>query len=299
MGDARMKVDLHCHTNISDCSFSFNDILELALKENVSHLAITNHDTTRGLKEMVAQGKEKEVEIIPGIEISAYDFNRDRRIHVLGYFIEPGHSSLVELCHPLLAKRQEASYVMVQNLINAGYSISWEQVEEYAKCGTVVYKQHIMHALIENGYTDSIYGDLYKKLFSRGQNGEDPGIAFVPVKYVDAQLAIQAILQAGGVPVLAHPGQYKSFEAVPELVEAGLQGIEVWHPLHSPLDVERAKQFAAEYDLIMTGGTDFHGFYDEKEVVIGSKDPGYRAVEGLKARKEFLKLFPIVAKGRM
>jgi predicted metal-dependent phosphoesterase TrpH len=293
-----MKVDLHCHTNISDCSFSFEVILEKALKENVSHLAITNHDTTKGLEEMVHLGKEKGIEIIPGIEISAYDFNRERRIHVLGYFIKPGHPSLEELCRPLLERRHDASYVMVQNLIEAGYTISWEQIEAFAKGGTGVYKQHIMHALIENGYTDSIYGDLYKKLFSRGQNGEAPGIAFIPVKYVDARLAIQAIVQAGGVPVLAHPGQYKSFEAVPELVEAGLQGIEVWHPLHGPEDEERAKLCAAHFDLIMTGGTDFHGFYGEKEVVIGSKDPGIQAVEGLKARKQFLKSLILVEKER-
>lgn len=294
-----MKVDLHCHTNISDCSFSFEEIIQLALKEQVTHLAITNHDTTIELEEMTVLGKENGIEIIPGIEISAYDFNRNRRIHVLGYFIEPGHSAIQDLCEPLLKERHQASYIMVQNLIEAGYSITWEQVEKYAKGGTGVYKQHIMHALIDNGYTDSIYGELYKKLFSRGQNGEAPGIAFVPVKYVDAQLAIQAILQAGGVPVLAHPGQYKSFEAVPELVEAGLQGIEVWHPLHSPVDVERAKQFATKYDLIMTGGTDFHGSYGENEVVLGSKDPGKKAVEGLMKRKEVLTSLTLVEKGRM
>ncbi|EKN65914.1 PHP domain-containing protein [Neobacillus bataviensis LMG 21833] len=294
-----MKVDLHCHTNISDCSFSFEEIVQFALKEKVSHLAITNHDTTKGLEEMTVLGKEKGIEIIPGIEISAYDFKRNRRIHVLGYLIEPGHSSIQDLCEPLLTERHQASYLMVQHLIEAGYSISWEQVEQNAAGGTGVYKQHIMHALIDNGYTDSIYGDLYKKLFSRGQNGEAPGIAFVPVKYVDARSAIQVILQAGGVPVLAHPGQYKSFEAVPELVEAGLQGIEVWHPLHTRMDVERAKQFAAEYDLITTGGTDFHGFYGENEVVLGSEDPGKKAIEGLKKRKEVLSFQTLVEKGRM
>lgn len=283
-----MKVDLHCHTNMSDCSFSFEEILELAMKEKVSHLAITNHDTTKGLEEMVLLGKEKGIEIIPGIEISAFDFNRNRRVHILGYFIEPGHSALKELCEPLLENRHRASYLMVQKLINAGYSISWEQVKKYAEGGMGVYKQHIMHALIENGYTDSIYGDLYKKLFSRGQNGKAPGMAFVPMQYVDARLAIQTIVLAGGVPVLAHPGQYQSFEAVPELVDAGLQGIEVWHPLHGTEEEARAKLCAADYDLIMTGGTDFHGFYDEKEVTIGSKNPGIRAVEGLLARKEVI-----------
>lgn len=285
-----MKVDLHCHTNISDCSLSFEQILELAWEEMVTHLAITNHDTTKGLEEMVLLGKEKGIEIIPGIEISAFDFKRNRRIHVLGYFIKPGHPVLEELCSPLLQQRSQASQIMVDNLIKAGYSISWEQVIEYAKDGTGVYKQHIMHALIEEGYADSIYGDLYKKLFSRGQDGELPGIAFVPIQYVDAAAAIQTIIKAGGVPVLAHPGQYQSFEAVPELVEAGLQGIEVWHPLHGPEEEMTAKKYAAEFDLIMTGGTDFHGFYGEKEVVLGSKNPGVQSIERLKKLKELSRI---------
>lgn len=280
-----MKADLHCHTNISDCSFSFEEIIELALQENVSHLAITNHDTTRGLKEMVTLGSRKGVEIIPAIEISAYDFHRNRRVHILGYFIEIGHEALEELCGPLLEKRHQASYKIVNKLIEAGYSLTWEQVKKYAEGGTGVYKQHIMHALIDNGYTDSIYGDLYKRLFSRGHDGETRGIAFLPVKYLDARLAVKAVLEAGGVPVLAHPGQYKSFEIVPELVESGLQGIEVWHPLHGSEDEEKAKQLAAEFDLIMTGGSDFHGFYDEKKAAIGSKDPGLQAVDALKKRK--------------
>ncbi|OIK15123.1 phosphatase [Bacillus sp. MUM 116] len=283
-----MKVDLHCHTNISDCSFSFEEILELASREKVKHLSITNHDTTNGLDEMVVVGKAYGIEIIPGIEISAYDFNRNRKVHVLGYFIDPGHSALKDLCDPLVVKRHLASYLSVQYLITDGYFISWEQVKKYAEGGTGVFKQHIMHALIENGYTDSIYGDLYKKLFSSGQNGESPGKAFVPLKYVDARLAVKAIIKAGGVPVLAHPGQYNSFEFIPKLVEAGLQGIEVWHPLHGDEKEAKAKLYAEDFNLIMTGGTDFHGFYGEKEVTIGSKSPGIQAVEGLLERRELI-----------
>jgi phosphoribosyl 1,2-cyclic phosphate 1,2-diphosphodiesterase len=280
-----MKVDLHCHTNISDCSMSFDEILELASAEKISHLAITNHDTTLGLEEMVRKGKERNIEIIPGIEISAYDDIRKTRVHILGFFIEPGHEAIKKRCDPLLVKRHEASRLMVGKIIEAGYTISWEQVKRIAEGGTGVYKQHIMHALINNGYTDSIYGDLYKKLFSRGQNGTERGIAFVPVEYVDAKTAIQAITEAGGVPVLAHPGQYNNFPAVPELVDAGLQGIEVWHPLHGPEDEEKAKRFAEEYNLVMTGGSDFHGFYGETEIVLGCKNPGVEAVHALKERR--------------
>lgn len=280
-----MKVDLHCHTNISDCSLSIEEILELAIEEEVTHLAITNHDTTMGLEEAVKLGMDRGIEIVPGIEISAYDFKRETRVHILGYFIEPGHPAIDQLCTPLVEKRHQASEIMVGKLIEAGYSIRWDQVEKFAEGGTGVYKQHIMHALLESGYTETIYGDLYKKLFSRGKAGEAPGIAFVLLQYVDCKSAVEAIRQAGGVPVLAHPGQYRNFEAVPELVVCGLEGIEVWHPLHGPEDEERASQLALQYDLVMTGGSDFHGFYGEKEVRLGCKDPGRQQVDALKARK--------------
>jgi phosphoribosyl 1,2-cyclic phosphate 1,2-diphosphodiesterase len=284
-GGLNMKTELHCHTNISDGSFTIDQILALAAKENVSHLAITNHDTTKGLEEAIAKGAQQSIEIIPGIEISAYDFDRNRRVHILGYFVAPGHEELERIGKPLVEKRHSASKEMVKRLIKSGYQITWERCLELAQGGTGVYKQHIMQALIEAGYTDSIYGPLYKKLFSRGQNGEQPGIAFIPMQYVDAKLAVKAIILAGGVPVLAHPGQYKSFEIVPDLVEAGLQGIEILHPLHGCEDEERAKELAETYHLIGTGGSDFHGEYDEKPVLIGSRDPGVEVVSQLKERK--------------
>ncbi|UKS28613.1 PHP domain-containing protein [Paenibacillus sp. HWE-109] len=281
-----MKVELHCHTNLSDGSFTFEEILELAVKEDIRYLAITNHDTTLEINEMINRGLERGIEIIPGIEVSAYDFRRNRRVHILGYYIEPGHAELETLCSPLLEMRHDGCRMAVDRLIEAGYSITWEQVLKHAAGGTGVYKQHIMHALIDQGYTTTIYGDLYKKLFARGQNGEPQGTAYIPTKYVDACDAVRAILKAGGVPVLAHPGQYRSFEIVPELVQAGLQGIEVWHPLHGPDDEDQAREFAFKYDLVMTGGSDFHGFYGEKEVELGSKSPGIDTIGQLQARKQ-------------
>ncbi|WP_211745649.1 PHP domain-containing protein [Paenibacillus sp. Marseille-Q4541] len=285
-----MKVELHCHTNLSDGSCSFTEVLELAAQEHISHLAITNHDTTVGLGEMVNQGKESGIEIIPGIEISAYDFVRNRRVHILGYEIEPGNKAIADLCDPLIQQRHEGCQRAVETLIQAGYDITWEQVMKYAEGGTGVYKQHIMHALIEEGYTDSFYGDLYKTLFSRGRDGETAGLAYTPMEYVDAERAITAIIAAGGVPVLAHPGQYESFEFVPELTSYGLQGIEMLHPLHGPQDEQRAARLAKEYNLFVTGGSDFHGSYGEKEVKLGSRSPGIDAVNAIRECKKSLHL---------
>ncbi len=282
-----MKVELHCHTNISDCPLSIEEVISLAIQEDVTHLAITNHDTTLGLQHAIEVGKSNGIEIIPGIEVSGYDFERGRRVHILGYYIEPGHEAIEFICQPLIIQRHMASKEMVERIIDAGYDITWERCLEIAQGGTGVFKQHIMQALIEANYTDSIYGDLYKKLFNRGQSGEEPGIAFIPMKYIDAKVAIQIIRDAGGVPVLAHPGQYGNFEMVPELVEAGLQGIEVWHPLHHEEHEERAKMLADTYNLIKTGGSDFHGAYGEKRVRLGSKSPGAETlVDILRLKKQ-------------
>lgn len=275
-----MKTELHCHTNISDCSMKFDEVAALALEEGVTHLAIVNHDTVKGLKEMMAKGKALGIEVIPGVEMSAHDEKRGRKLHILGYFVEPDHPAIEKLCGTLIEERHEASAKAVKRLMQEGYQISWEQVTSFAEGGTGVFKQHIMHALINAGYTSSIYGDLYKKLFSK--NG---GIAYFPITYLDPHKAIQAILEAGGIPVLAHPGQYGNFEAVPELVNSGLMGIEVYHPLHSAEDEKQAKETAEEYQLLMTGGSDFHGFYGEDEVLLGSRDPGQEAAEALFRKK--------------
>lgn len=286
------RVDLHCHTKVSDNSLTTEEVIRLARQNGVTHLAITNHDSTAGLREAIQLGKQHGIEIIPGIEISAYDFKRGRRAHILGYCMDPEHPAIEELCAPLRAARHEASRLMVSRIREAGYEIDWEHVQSYAQGGTGVYKQHIMHALIDRGYTDAIYSPLYKKLFARGSGGNDgekPGVAYIPLTYVDAFKAIRTIVASGGLPVLAHPGQLDNFEAVPEWAEAGLQGIEVKHPSHSAPDETRARSLAHQYGLIMTGGSDFHGFYGNPSNHPGSQSMGMECVETLIERQRLLK----------
>lgn len=260
-------IDLHCHSNISDGSCSLTELIQLAKLKGITHLAITDHDTTKGIQESIAIGREVGVEIIPGLEISAYDYKRDRKAHILGYFIEPGHEAITKLCDPLVQERHENSFKMTETIRQAGYDISWDEVLAYAQAGTGVYKQHIMQVLIDKGYTNEIYGDLYDKLF-----GKDGGIAYFPLRYINAIDAIQAIKAADGLAVLAHPGQYNNFAAIDEWINVGLDGIEVIHPLHTPDDEKLAISYAKKYNLIETGGSDFHGSYGPFQ--LGSKDAG-------------------------
>jgi len=278
-------IDLHVHTKISDNSLSASEVIRLAKSKGITHLAITEHDTTKGLHEAIILGQEIGVDIVPGIEISAYDFLRSKRAHILGLFIEPEHTSLDRLCTPLLHSRNRASHEMVRKVIAAGYDISWEDVQKY-EGGTGVYKQHIMHALLDKGYCKSIYCDLYKKLFRRGGTSEPQGIAYIQLEYIDAQAAIRAVKEAGGVAVLAHPGQLSNFEAIDEWVEVGLEGIEVFHPSHNEEDRQMSLRYAQKHNLIVTGGSDFHGFYGENQVELGCLELNEECISKLLSRKQ-------------
>ncbi|WP_158737048.1 PHP domain-containing protein [Alteribacillus sp. YIM 98480] len=280
-------IDLHCHTKISDNTMSIREIIALAAQKGVTHLAITDHDTTAGLEQASIIGEQLNVSIIPGIEISAFDFKRNRRAHILGYYVNQGNADLITFCKPMLQKRHQASYNMVNSIIKAGYDITWEDVLSYAEGSTAVYKQHIMHALIDKGYTDEIYSPLYKTLFSADEKDGEAGIAHMSIEYLDAVEAIRKIRAAGGVPVLAHPGQFDNFEAISEWVEEGLEGIEVFHPLHNKETEELAKQYAEQYNLIQTGGSDFHGKYGpSQEYPLGCKSPGEESAVHLMKRAD-------------
>ncbi len=274
-----IKADLHCHTNASDNSFSIHDVVVQAKNAQLSHLAITDHDTTIGLEEAVQYGKQYDLHIIPGIEISAWDTLRNRRAHILGLYIDPNHPALEELCGATVKMRHEASRQMVTLAEQMGYDINWELVCGYAKNGSAVYKQHIMHALLDRGYCNEINGELYKKLFSRSAN--EAGRALIPLKYPDAAEAIRAIQLAGGAAVLAHPGQLNNFEAIEEWTDWGLRGVEAFHPSHSLEDTKRALQLADQYGLVVTGGSDYHGLYGDGKFPIGSVTVGKKEMSKL------------------
>ncbi|MDA8227515.1 MAG: PHP domain-containing protein [Desulfitobacterium hafniense] len=279
-------IDLHVHTKITDNSLTAGEVIKLAKEKGITHLAITDHDTTKGLREAIDIGNTLGVSIIPGIEISAYDYKRKKRAHILGLSIEPDHPALEHLCAKLVESRNQASFEMVRRLISAGYHITWDEVQKYAEGGTGVFKQHIMHALLDKGYCKSIYCDLYKNLFRRGSSPETQGLAYIPLEYIDAEAAIRAVREAGGVAVLAHPGQLNNYDAIDEWAELGLEGIEVFHPSHSKEDILTSLQYAQKHNLIITGGSDFHGFYGEIPVELGCQELDARCIQELLRRKQ-------------
>lgn len=256
-----IKADLHIHSDISDGSLTTKEIIILAKENNLTHIAITNHDTTKGLKEAIELGNKYGVTVIAGVEISAYDFKRNRKVHLLGYGINLESQHINNLCKRLLKDRDEMTLRQVEILNSLGYDISKEEVQLYAKNSGISYKQHIMKVLMDKGYTDDIYPPLYKELFKNN------GPCHMEVEYIDIYDAIDAIIKDNAIPVIAHPGQLKSYEILEELVEKGLVGIEKYHPSHNEEDYIKVDNLAKKHNLITTGGSDFHGEYNKKRKI--------------------------------
>ena len=251
------RVDLHVHTTTSDGSDTFEDVLAQAAAHGIKRIAFTNHDTTRGLDEARALGSCFGIEVIGGIEISAYDFARGRKVHVLGYGLADDAPAIAALCAPLLDARRANSLWQLDQLLGAGYRIDVEHVYELAQASTCLYKQHLMAALTDEPHESPAYKTLYRGLFKNG------GICDRDIVYVDARDAVRAIVEDGGIAVLAHPGQLDSYGFVPELVKCGLGGIEMYHPDHTPVDRVRCARLAARFGLAVTGGSDYHGRFGD------------------------------------
>ncbi|UOQ94689.1 PHP domain-containing protein [Halobacillus shinanisalinarum] len=258
-----MKADLHVHSHYSDGSDSVEEVIKQAKANGVTHISFVDHDTVDGLPEIIMLGEKYGLEIIPGIEISAYDYKRDRKVHVLGYHYHPEALHIKSVCQPILERRQQHSLWQIRQINKAGYKLNAEAIMETAWPCRTIYKQHIMNHLTGDAYASPEYKELYKRLFKNG------GVASGDIKYVDAFAAVEAIVADGGMAVVAHPGQLESYEMIPELVEAGLEGVERNHPDHAEEDHQKVEALAKQYNLVMTGGTDYHGSFGAS-IEIGS-----------------------------
>ena len=250
-----MTADLHVHSHYSDGFSSVKELLEMASHKGLTHLSLVDHDTIHGIESAKIAGEKHGITVIPGIEISAYDFSRNRKVHILGYSFDKNATHIQELCEPLLARRHENSLWQIEQLRKHQFDIEIEDVAKLARMSGVIYKQHIMDCLTIEDFNTDDYRQLYKKLFKGN------GICARDIEYVDAISAVKAIKADNGFAVLAHPGQLDSFDIIPELVKNGLDGIERNHADHSGEDRQRVERSANEYSLFQTGGSDFHSRY--------------------------------------
>lgn len=259
-----MSGDLHCHTRLSDGSMGIEDLLLLAKRKGIGTVAITDHDCLAGTVRGSVIGERHGVRVISGVEISCMDYERgDRKVHLLAYKIRRP-DRLEGLCHRNNDMRRKAGQLMALKA-SARYPISLDLVKKCAAGSTCIYKQHIMHALMECGCTDKIFGDLYRELFS----SKSPDNISVPVRFPDCREIINEIHEAGGIAVLAHPAVYDSFDLLDELIPLGLDGVEVWHPSADEDTASYLYRKAKSRSLLTTGGSDFHGMYKDKILPLG------------------------------
>lgn len=250
-----MKGDLHLHTTWSDGSLTTAEVLTAAKERGLTHVAVTDHDTVAGQDEAVRIGDDLGLTVYRGIEISAIDPASGKKVHILGYCFRADATHIRRLCEPLLQARHEKSRSQIEALTAHGYRISYDDIAAKAMTGGVIYKQHIMAHLIEQGYTDDIYSPLYKLLFTTG------GICSGDIGYVDVFAAVKAIKDDGGIAVLAHPGHQNTYDLIDSLVKVGLDGIELYHEEHTVDDHIKIMEYANRHYLLLTGGSDIHGAY--------------------------------------
>lgn len=262
-----MKADLHCHTKLSDGTLGIDDIIILAKNSGVTTLAITDHDSLAGTVRATIIGERHGINVIPAVEFSATDSKRKSKAHILCYLPDTPER-LEGLCKSNSEKRKRAARIMVAKVANK-FPVTPELIMKCATGSTNIYKQHIMQALMECGYTTTIFGDLYNMLFKK----ESRINVLMEATYPEPAEIIEAIHEAGGIAVLAHPGFYDNFELLDELIPLGLDGVEVWHPENTPEQQELLVNIAKKNDLLMTGGSDFHGAYNAYPVKLGEYGP--------------------------
>ncbi len=274
-----MSADLHCHTRLSNGSLGIEDLIILAKKRGVTTIAITDHDCLAGTVRGKVIGERHGVTVIPGVELSGTDKINGQEIHMLCY--KPDFPDRLEgLCRRSSLIRKKASHFMMLKTAQK-YPITPEFVVKCASGSTNVFKVHIMQALIENGFADRIYGDLYKELFSTEANGS---INHTP-EYEDIFSILEAIHEAGGIAVLANPQKCKNPELLDQLVEAGLDGIEIYTPDMSEEDKTNFAKYAKKHKILTTGGSNFKGLYNKKVLSVGDCDLPDSCVQELNSYK--------------
>lgn len=240
-------LELHCHTTHSDGMLTPAQLVEAAIVAGVEVLAITDHDTVSGWDEAFATASSRPIEIVPGLELSTV-WN-ERSLHILGFY--PDRNRLEPPLQERLAGRQRRAQSMAHKLAELGYPIELPQNSVNMAPG----RPHIAAALVKAGYVQSS-----QEAFDRFLGDDKP--AYVQYEKFSAVDGIKLLRSCGAVPVWAHPYLFRggTVETVlPELVAAGIMGIEVYHPSHSPSQCRTLEAFCQQYELVMTGGSDYHG----------------------------------------
>ena len=259
-------VDLHTHSNYSDGTCSTEELVTLAAEKGLAAIALTDHDTTAGVESALAYAKEQQVplQVIPGTELSV--MYKKTEIHMVGLFIDYRNESLINACLEFVARRGSRNEEMIANFNQAGIPMTLEALKE-GNPDTVVTRAHFARYLIGHGFAKDS-----KEAFAKYLDESCP--YYVPRYKITYDEGIRLILGAGGVPILAHPLHYHLPEnTLRELIAAckenGLAGIEVKYVNHTKQDEYFVNRLAKQYELLPSGGSDFHGS-NKPDIALGT-----------------------------
>ncbi len=268
-----MKIDLHCHSHFSDGSATFEQIVEILINENIKHFSVTDHDFYGG--ELNAFFLPKNLTKYKGIEISTKDYENDKKVHLLGYEFNSESKRLKEYTAYYFNLRKDNSLSIIKRLISEGYNIEFDDFKYRIDNHLPIYKQHIMGKLIEKGYTERIYGKLYHDFRAKG--------IFQELKYISYHEGMSLLKDIEALTFLAHPAIYNNWNILPDLVKLGLDGVEAYHKKHNENDIILSLEYVKKYNLLVSGGSDYHGSYSNLPGHLGVEVPDKYVEEFVKA----------------
>ncbi len=248
-----MASDLHMHTTYSDGRLTPEELVAAAKDAGLRYMAITDHDTVGGIGHLYETGMYpcKSIRIIPGIEFSAH--HPLREIHILGYNIDIFYGPLVDKLNDITEARWTRFSEMVAKLQQLGYDVSETEVPALAGASKSISRSHIGRVLVKKGYFPSIR-EAFDALLAKGQP------AYVPHYRLEVREIVDLVKAAGGTPVLAHPKLVGDDALVERICQSGIEGLECFYPRHNEEDTQRYLAMADRYGLLVSGGSDYHGF---------------------------------------
>src|SRR3989339_501606 len=277
-------VDLHVHTKYSDGAYSPEEAVKYAKSVGLTAISITDHDTTDGLPEAIAEGKKLDIEIIPGVELSvALQSISEQEMHILGYFMNWEDSFFQQKLKIFQKARLQRANQISEKLKKLGIDVNEKRLSEIVSI-CVFGRLHFAKVLVETQVVKNI-SEAFIKYLGYGKP------AYVPKLRLAPDEAIKMILHVGGIPVLAHPHCNSiTYNKIKSLVNLGLKGIEVWHIKHSTSDTEKLKKMAEKLEVAATGGSDCHGvMLKGMPAIMGTVKVKYEVLEDLKKCRDSLK----------
>lgn len=268
--------DLHIHSIHSDGAMCVKDIIYYAKKTGLKYIAISDHDTMHGVPAAIELGRRAGIQVVPAVETTAVDTNRCRAVHILGYY--PKYPDILKsFLSKTLMNRKKQKLEMIKKIQALYPMVELEHIERYSNKSQSIYESHIMQTLCDLGYTNTAIGSLMDELISKR------GSCYVPSHYPSVKDVVDTMNRAKAVIVIAHPEQFDSFDLADELAGANrIHGLELDHPRNHRLGRERIWHLSEKYGLILTGGSDFHGFYAKHPKTIGSHGCSENVIKQMK-----------------